>query len=293
MKRPGLTPSLLAATLFLAIGLRAEDAKADKAAASSATGMKRGGKREAEMLKRFDKNGDGRIDDNERAEAKDLVMKEQMDRQAARVAAVAGAPKPSEPEKTAPAKMGGSPASPGTGPGLAMRADLVRHLDKNSDGRIDEVERADGVHYIAANLEKYPGMKQRFDRNSDGKLDDKERIALDEGLQLIVGGGTAPGPRTPLPAMESLPPAAREQAIKRFDKDGDGKLAESELAALQSEMARRREERDRKGQSRGAPVAATPAPAVVNKEEDAKLNQAMEEFAARLDSEKQPAEAKK
>jgi Ca2+-binding EF-hand superfamily protein len=297
MKRPGLTSSLIAATLFLAIGLRAEDAKTDKSATAPAAGMKRGGRRDAEMLKRFDKNGDGKIDDNERAEAKDLVMREQMDRQAARAAAVAPAPKPAEVGKPNAEKekmaAANSPA-PGANPGAAMRAELIRNLDKNGDGKIDEVERADGIYYLSANIEKYPAMKQRFDRNNDGKLDDRERIALDEGLQQIVSGvgpmgpGMRPGRDGPMP-LEAMPPAMREQAVKRFDKDGDGKLAEAELAAMQSEMTRRRQERERMGPNgRGGPMPAAPQPVVVDKEAEAKLNQTMEEFAARLDFEKQP-----
>src|SRR3954469_10548726 len=84
MKRLGLTPPLFAATLFLAIGLHAEETKPVPTPAPAP--MKN--KRNAEMLKRYDKNGDGKLDDDERAEAKEAMMKEQFDRQAARAAAL-------------------------------------------------------------------------------------------------------------------------------------------------------------------------------------------------------------
>ena len=66
MKRPGLTPLILAATLFLAGGLRAEEAPTPPPAGPpQAKGrpapppMQPGGA--AEILRRFDKNGDGKL----------------------------------------------------------------------------------------------------------------------------------------------------------------------------------------------------------------------------------------
>lgn len=293
MKRLRLPSSLVAATLFLALGLRGEDVKPKPT--PPAGGMR--AQRQAELLKRFDKNGDGKLDDDERAEAKDAMMKEQLDKQAAREktekekaatnASAAGA-------STTPAVAATTkpPAPPTNPPGPGMRAELLRRLDRNGDGKVDEVELADGITYIAANLDQFPGIKQRFDRNADGRLDDQERVALDDGLhQLVKGGaGMAAGRGGPLPPIDSLPPPVREQLVKRFDKDGDGKLNDTELAAAQAEMARRREERmARGGFERGpGPAMAPDKPAVVDKEDEANVAKMMEKFAPKYDSGKKP-----
>src|SRR3954468_21040431 len=187
MKRPGLTLHLAAATLFLG-ALRAEDAKPTAPApalSKPAGGMK--GRRDAEMLKRFDKNGDGRLDDDERAEAKEAMFKEQMDRQAARATALGGTEQErakmlelfdknkdgrlDDDERAAAEKFGRERAANLPAGGGPVRAEMIRRLDKNGDGKLDDAERAEGIQFIAANLDQFPGVKQRFDRNADGKLD--------------------------------------------------------------------------------------------------------------------------
>jgi Ca2+-binding EF-hand superfamily protein len=297
MKRPGLTLHLAAATLFLA-GLRAEDAKpatSPPAAAKPMGPMK--GRRDAEMLKRFDKNGDGRLDDDERADAKEAMFKEQMDRQATRAAALGGTEQErakmlelfdknkdgrlDDEERAAAEKFGRERAAALPAGGGPVRAEMIRRLDKNGDGKIDDAERAAGIEFIAGNLAQFPGVKQRFDRNADGKLDETERAALDEGLRTFAqapAAGAKPGRGGPPPSFDSLPPAMREQVVKRFDKDGDGKLAGEELTAMQAEMARRRA--DRMAQNGGAAATGKAVePPMADPEEAAKLDKAFEDFA--------------
>src|SRR5882672_4410553 len=83
MKRPGLVPLSLAATLFLVTSVRAADEPkpAEKPAAPAPAAMKRS--RAAELLQRFDLNHDGKLDEDELAAAHEVMLKEQMDRQAA------------------------------------------------------------------------------------------------------------------------------------------------------------------------------------------------------------------
>lgn len=78
MKRLGLSPHLCAATLFLALGLRAEEAKptlptpvsaptsTDRAEANKAEVERRFALR-AELIKLFDRNGDGKLEAAEMA----------------------------------------------------------------------------------------------------------------------------------------------------------------------------------------------------------------------------------
>lgn len=162
MKRPGLTPLILAATLFLAGGLRAEEAPTPPPAGPpQAKGrpapppMQPGGA--AEILRRFDKNGDGKLDEDEQAEAHEVMLKEQMGRQAAKEASPDG--------------------------GQRYRAKMLELFDKNHDGRLDDEERAAARRYAEENGLGAGGvvrqeLMKRFDTNADGKLDAAETAAL-------------------------------------------------------------------------------------------------------------------
>lgn len=90
MKHPSLFPRLLAATLFLCTGLRGEQAKAEgppvapesggdlvkrrRAEAVAAETSRRQALR-TELIKLFDKNGDGKLDEAEMAAVSEFLMK--------------------------------------------------------------------------------------------------------------------------------------------------------------------------------------------------------------------------
>src|SRR4051812_33832128 len=110
MKSLGLFPTLLAATLFLN-GVRAADAEAMMPSAPAQTAPAANQKlseRDAALLKRFDKNQDGKLDEEELADAHDAMRDEQM----ARSEGV-------EPE---------------------AREKILERFDANHDGRLDEEE---------------------------------------------------------------------------------------------------------------------------------------------------------
>src|SRR4051812_28788144 len=104
MRRPGLSSCALAATLFLGVGLWAADEAANTMKSTKAD----------EILRRLDKNGDGKIDDDERADALEATLKAQVERQVA----AAGAPNQAQ-----------------------LRARLLELFDQNHDGRLDDEER--------------------------------------------------------------------------------------------------------------------------------------------------------
>lgn len=248
MSRLGLTPQLIAATLFLAGGLlftRAEDApmappangtgapvspKASPAPASpgaddasrpspatpapkSAAAAPRmmSGMTNAEILARFDTNHDGKLDEDEVAAAHEAMLKEQVDRQATRAAAAPGGP-------------------------AAYRQRLIEMFDKNHDGRLDEEEMAAARQYLAGrgltpDGEVQPELLKRFDKNGDGKLDDEERAAMEKFIQerrAQAGGGRGN-------------PAMREFLLRQFDANHDGKIDDSEMAQLEKVMRPRME----------------------------------------------------
>ena len=95
------------------------------------------------MLKRFDKNGDGKLDEAERAEAKEKMRAENSARRG------------------------------------RMRDRLVKRFDKDHDGKLTGTE----VDAAITDLEKRPRVIERFDRDGDGKLSPEEKAAADLALR--------------------------------------------------------------------------------------------------------------
>lgn len=122
-----------------------------------------GGFNPEEMLKRFDKNGDGQLDDEERN-----AMRE---------------------------SLGGQRGA--GGPGGFNREEMMKRFDKNGDGQLDEEERnAMRESFGGQRGAGGPGgfnreeMMKRFDKNGDGELDEEERNAMRESFG---GGRRGPG----------------------------------------------------------------------------------------------------
>ncbi|HUR58316.1 MAG TPA: hypothetical protein VM029_11440 [Opitutaceae bacterium] len=177
MSRFGLSPRFLSATLFIAIGLRAQDPMQPAPGA-----MAKDSKRAQEMMKRYDKNGDGRIDDDERADAQEAMLKERVDRQ---VQVGVGAPE-------------------------ALRVRMIEVFDKNRDGRLDDDERAAAMEYAPGVNPALRGeIMRRFDRNGDGKIDDEERATL---LSFLAEGRTAAPERTAAVVVSVTPAEAQARA---------------------------------------------------------------------------------
>jgi Ca2+-binding EF-hand superfamily protein len=158
--------------------------------------------RAEELLKRFDLNHDGKLDDDELAAAHETMLREQMDRQAAQAA---------RPDAD------------------KFRARMLEMFDKNHDGRLDDDERAEMRQYIEAhglgeNGEVRDELMKRFDKNADGKLDDAERAELEKFLQERRTQGAA---------------TMREFLLRQFDKNGNGKIDDDELPEFDKTMRAR------------------------------------------------------
>ena len=116
MKRPGLTSLTASATLFLL----ASFAPALPAQEMMTAPAQKAARKADELLKRFDRNGDGRLDDDERADAKEQMLKEQVDRQMARAAELPG--------------------------GLQeFRQEVLQLFDRNRDGQLDRSDTANRI----------------------------------------------------------------------------------------------------------------------------------------------------
>ena len=193
MKRSGLTPPVIAATLFMARAFALNSAAQDTMAPAQAA---RAAKRADELLKRFDKNGDGKLDDDERADAKEIMLKDQVDRQMSRTTAL---PPSLEPFRTQALEM----------------------FDRNRDGRLDEEERNAAHKYAVARQDDAidpDDLKNRFDRNGDGRIDADERATIERYL-------------TELRALGS--PQIQMELLRQFDQNSDGKIDDNEFVELE------------------------------------------------------------
>jgi Ca2+-binding EF-hand superfamily protein len=139
------------------------------------------------MLERFDANHDGKLDEAERAAAR-----EEWKKRMAEHGGPDGFHGPDGPD--GPPGFGG----PEGGPGRRMERmhhrmmkrwheEMLAKFDANHDGKLDETERAAarkaGEEMRAKFKEGRQQVLERFDANHDGKLDEAERKALHDAWQ--------------------------------------------------------------------------------------------------------------
>ena len=144
MKKRFLPLGLFSATLFLAATRSAEPKTVPPPALDTS---------QAALLRRYDLNHDGQLDEAELAVAHESMLQE-----------------------------GFSGRAEGK-PGNKFRALLLKRFDQNGDGRLDETERAAAQKYFLA----------RFDTNHDGRLDEDERAAMREELKAEYQAGKLKG----------------------------------------------------------------------------------------------------
>lgn len=145
------------------------------------------------------------------------------------------------------------PGGPGgNGPG---REAMMKKFDKNGDGQLDDTEKAAARAAMgergskpgegAMSPERREAFMKKFDKNGDGKLDDTERSAAKAEFEKMRGGERKPGAGKP---GEGKPGEGRGgDFMKKFDKNGDGKLDENEKAAAKEAMAKLRGAGDKPG----------------------------------------------
>jgi Ca2+-binding EF-hand superfamily protein len=212
MKRLGLTLALPPAMLFLSTALRAAEVKPAEVAAANSVTVQRAPENVApgpmtaeDILKRFDKNGDGKLDEDEAADAHEAMMQDQLRRQSQRLANGKEAPLPPQ---------------------------MLERFDHNHDGKLDDAERAEMTKFLAEHGFAGPNVSReeilkRFDKNGDGQLDDEERAEMRKALQARGPGG--PGPAQPI----------RQEIMRRFDRNHDGKIDDAEWAELSPQLHER------------------------------------------------------
>jgi Ca2+-binding EF-hand superfamily protein len=159
-----------------------------------------------ELLKRFDRDGDGRLNEQERQLMRQEVQKRSSQNNANR----------------------------------PSREEVIKRYDKNGDGRLDAQELAalraqiaktrDGAGNRPSNDNRREGTNnrgliERFDTNKNGRLDPDEQQKAREAMQRRQGN---PQQRPAQPGNRQSG-ANREQVLQRFDANGNGRLEPEEL----------------------------------------------------------------
>jgi hypothetical protein len=140
-----------------------------------------------------------------------------------------------------------------------MQKQFLQQFDADKDGKLSpqenmmaqEAMRRQGINMGIA-PGGFPGAEQfarQFDRDGDGKLNPMEAAAAQQAFQRMRnngggprgggGGGGSSLPQQPIAPPDSATdkkPAKVNPLVKRFDKDGDGKLNAEEKAAAQAEF---------------------------------------------------------
>jgi Ca2+-binding EF-hand superfamily protein len=152
--------------------------------------------RAQDLLRRFDLNGDGRLDDDERADAKEKILQDQLDRRMARGSTIPGGAE-------------------------QFRKQALEIFDRNGDGMLDDEERNVAQKFAAMNQGRSVDsdeLKKHFDVNRDGELDPEERAAVEGFLSALRAAG---------------PAQMRDELLGRFDSNQDGKVDEREFSELE------------------------------------------------------------
>jgi hypothetical protein len=112
----------------------------------------------AEIIKKFDKDGDGKLNDEEKAAARE---------------AMAGKGRPGA-----------------GGPGRPDFAEIIKKFDKDGDGKLNDEEKAAAREAMAgkgrpggAGAPSREELMKKFDKDGDGKLSEEERAAAKAAFQ--------------------------------------------------------------------------------------------------------------
>lgn len=182
MKTSSVSLTLLTAAL-LAVPAPAQDEMTDPGAKPAAAGRMK--KNHEELIRLYDKNGDGRLDEDEKAAAHKAMRMEggggEKDRRKKilKVFDKDGDGRLNDAER-AEAEKARAMLEKNGGPGK-FRDQALKRFDKDGDGQLNETERAAAEKFRAEQIKK-------FDADGDGQLNDAEK---ETALKAFMEGGPA------------------------------------------------------------------------------------------------------
>ncbi|MHA3771788.1 hypothetical protein ACXR0O_09660 [Verrucomicrobiota bacterium sgz303538] len=216
-----------------------------------------------DVLKPYDTDNDGKLNETERAAVKaaidagTLVLPKPptppahgprpTDEQPPASSTDTGSTQPPEPPKPPQPPEDTKPQPP------ALPEEL-KAFDKDGDGKLSDAEREAAKAAIEAGTIKpqtppqppagaqppappLPAELKPYDVDGNGVLSDAEKAAVKAAIE--DGTLKLPTPAQPQPPTGTQQPPAPTlpDALKAYDKDGDGKLSETELAAVKAAIA--------------------------------------------------------
>jgi Ca2+-binding EF-hand superfamily protein len=167
-------------------------------------------KADAWKLKNFDEDGDGVLNEQEQAAAKEFGKKfEDMGKEIElKLLDTDGDGQISKEERAAAMATFGPAA-------MSLMQKIAKQMDTDGDGTVSDEERQAYAKRTQESVQKwFDDNMRKYDKDGDGKLNAKERDALVAGIK------------------EDM--LAR---IKKFDADGDGKLSGAEMANFMESIA--------------------------------------------------------
>lgn len=208
--------------------------------------------RAEEILRRFDKNHDGRLDEDEKADAHEAMLAEQMakgvspavarNRDAFQALALELFDSNHDNRIDAEERLEAVAFIQEDESGV-LRATLLQRFDRNHDGKLDLAERREAQAYA----EEHRGelmqelLMKRYDTNADGQLEPEEKMAIREAFL------NQPPPQIERAAMQKfvrdhLTTGRRGEILQRFDANGNGRLDREEQRSAQQYFETHREE---------------------------------------------------
>jgi len=168
-------------------------------------------KRFQEILAKFDKDGDGRLNEEEKAAARK--------------------------------SFAGKRPKPNAAAGARMK-EIIAKFDKDGDGKLNDEERAAARKAMAGQFAaRRKEIVKKFDKDGDGKLDEAEKAALQKHFQELRAKRAAAGGGARPKTDAARKPRVNAEVLKKFDKDGDGKLSPDERkAAIKAARAKKDKE---------------------------------------------------
>ncbi|MFH1228505.1 MAG: EF-hand domain-containing protein [Planctomycetota bacterium] len=136
----------------------------------------------------------------------------------------------------------------------AYKAEIIKKYDKNGDGKLNDAERAAmKADQEARRNEALNKFIQKWDKDGDGSLNQAELAAFMQSEHKVRRSEPAParkyykgsdgkihegGSAQTKPNSEAEQKVKRAAMLKKYDKDGDGKLNDAEKDAMKVDQAK-------------------------------------------------------